>query len=270
MDRQQPDVEPERVIEVDNLTRDASDGAQSIAGLTFHINAGEVYCLLGLPGTGKTSALSVIAGFQRATGGRATVLGGNIWDDRLTIRRQLTYIDGRADAHGLYESLSPVRNLEFFRSLRSPKPLPRDRIFNALRRMNVPERSFDRAIADLPRSASLATALALAHLHESSVLVLDEPTAGLDSRATADFEECVAEFRRARTTVLLATADVLVAGQIADRIAILANGRIATERGRREILGQSLAELYMTYVGRPAPHGLPPAMPISTPPTRPR
>jgi ABC-type glutathione transport system ATPase component len=53
--------------------------------------------------------------------------------------------------------------------------------------------------------------------------------------------------------VLIATADVLLASQVSDRLAILADGRIAMERARRQILGQSVAELYMNYVGRPAP-----------------
>ena len=95
--------------------------------------------------------------------------------------------------------------------------------------------------------------MALAWVQQTPAVVLDEPTADLDSKAAADIEEPLEEFRRAGTAVLLATADVLLAAQVADRIAILKDGQIVTERGQRQMLGRSMAELYADYVGRRAP-----------------
>jgi ABC-type multidrug transport system ATPase subunit len=120
-----------------------------------------------------------------------------------------------------------------------------------MRRASVPERYFERPAGQLGPAVLLSVWLAISFLKHSTVLLFDEPTVRLDLYATADLQEILNELRGRGKAILIATSDVLLAGAIADRVGILTEGRKRVELSRRELVGRSLPELYLEYLGRP-------------------
>jgi ABC-2 type transport system ATP-binding protein len=98
---------------------------------------------------------------------------------------------------------------------------------------------------------NLATGLAIAIARRTPVVLLDDPTAGLGTRALGRLHDCLRFMKGAGTAVVLATSDLFVAGRIADRIGILKTGRLVAERSREEFEGRRLADLYTDYIGYP-------------------
>jgi ABC-type multidrug transport system ATPase subunit len=97
--------------------------------------------------------------------------------------------------------------------------------------------------------------LGMAMVRGCDTLLLDEPTANLDSRGAAQLCESLNDIRSSGCTILLATADILLASQAADRVGILKHGQIVAERTRDELLAQSLSELYLDVASRPSLFG---------------
>jgi ABC-2 type transport system ATP-binding protein len=148
--------------------------------------------------------------------------------------------------------MSVLQNLEFFSRLGgSRQPFDRNAARNALRAVGIPERAFDVDLGSLNRETEMLVSFAVAKLRDTPVIVADEPAAGLDSRAAAHLQEQLLEQKEQDKAILIATADVLMASQVADRIAIIKRGKKVAERTRAQVLGLSLAELYLDYVGRP-------------------
>lgn len=240
-----PPTESEGVIEVRHATCRAIRGG--VTALSLSVGRGEVYCLLGGPLSGKSMVADLILGFRQPDAGSVAVLGQEPGLASIAIRRLVSFADGRGE---LYGPLTPLQNLALLCRLGDVAWVHTDGA-NALRRMGLPDRHLDRASETLPGPSNLAIMLALAWLRRTPVLVLDEPTHGLDTLAIAVFLESLQDFRSTNTTILLTTSDVLVAAKAADRVGILKRGEKVAERRRGQLLQESLTALYADYVGRP-------------------
>jgi ABC-2 type transport system ATP-binding protein len=216
--------------------------------VSLAVARGEIYCLLGAAGAGKTAVLHAFLGLLPPTVGRMLVAGINPAKDPIGARRHITYI-GRGAS--LYEGLTARQNLEFFVRLNGGgRGLTRGDYYNAMRRVGIPERAFERSARDLGRTIPLLIWLAIGLMKKTSVLLIDEPTVGLDLYATADIQETLVEFRKQGQALLIATSDVLFAGHIATRIGILKEGRKTVEFTPQELMQRPLHDLYLEYMGR--------------------
>lgn len=241
---------PEVVVEAIGLTKQYESGLSAVRNLSFAVSRGEVYCLLGGKGSGKTTTMDMVLGLRSPTAGSVNVAGLDPSARPIAARRLMSFVDGGAE---FYPSMTPLENLRFFLGLSGSAVAANTvAVVNALREVGIADRDIHTKIVDLAPDASIATALAIGLLRQSPVVVLDDPTARLDSRAIARLEETLDLFRQRRTAVLLTTHDVLLAGQVADRVGILKQGEMVTERSRTALLGQSLTEFIEQYVGRPA------------------
>ncbi len=217
-----------------------------IAGVSFELRVGEVYAWLGGPGSGKTTIVDLVLGFAKANAGTVQVDGIDPGVDATAARNTTGFVDGRARFAG---PMTPRGYVHLFAKLAGLNSLPEERT-NALRLMGLQDRYLARSMAGLPHAAHCSVMLAWAWLRRPPLLLLDDPTAGFDSLATARFIEIVGEFRRAGTSVLLTTSDVLVAAQLGDHIGVLKRGEKVAERHRHQLLQESLTALYSDYVGR--------------------
>ena len=210
-----------------------SFGAQVVLdGIDVELARGETLTVLGRSGTGKSVLLKLIVGLQAADAGSIQIGGqaiGGLPLDRLNaIRKTLGFLFQQA---ALYDSLTVEENVAFL--LRRHTELPDDerarRVRELLSRMGM-ERDLDKLPADISGGMKKRVGLARALALDPDIMLLDEPTAGLDPITTAEIIELIRELRQARTvSAIVVTHDLRSVEALADRIVLLHEGRIAAE-----------------------------------------
>jgi ABC-2 type transport system ATP-binding protein len=210
------------MIQVEGLTKFYGDHP-AIVDLTFHAEAGEILGFLGPNGAGKTTTMRILTGFMPPSAGSATVAGFDVVDQSIEVRRRVGYLP---ETVPLYPEMSVVEYLEFMGSLRRVADLD-DRIEAVLEEVHLEERA-DSFIGNLSKGLRQRVGLAQALLHEPEVLILDEPTIGLDPAQIIDVRKLIQEIGRSRT-VLLSTHILSEAQQVCDRVLIINHGSIVVE-----------------------------------------
>ena len=190
--------------------------------LTLDVRAGEVFGLLGPNGSGKTTFMRLLAGYLLPSAGGLTVAGRDVVSESLAVRRRIGYVPESAP---LYPYMRVGEFLIFMARLRG---LPEGEIAAAVER--VVERLALSAVLHKPtralsRGYRQRTALAQALIHEPDILILDEPTNGLDPRQIIEMRELIRSFA-GRYTVLMSSHILSEVEKTADRVAVLLNGRL--------------------------------------------
>ncbi len=209
----------------------------ALRGCDLVVLRGERVALLGANGAGKTTLLKILATLVRPSGGHLTLLGHDAMRQAATVRRQLGVV---AHETYLYRDLSATENLRLYGRLYGVADLE-TRIASELQRVGLAELA-ERRVGALSRGQQQRLALARALLHEPALLLLDEPDTGLDEAGQALLARVV---RDAAPTVVLTTHSIERALALADRLVVLAAGKVAyeapttgVEAGRvREALG---------------------------------
>jgi ABC-2 type transport system ATP-binding protein len=231
---------------VDLTLRDGA-GRLLLDAIQLSVSAGEICCLLGTAGSGKTALLHACLGLAH-TSGSVRVAGVDAATDPLGVRGRVTYI---ARGAPVYPLLSARQNVAFFARLGGTPPISRYDCYNAMRRVSVPERLLESRAGRMTGALPLRLWLAIALLRDTPVLLIDEPTEGFDAYVSADLQQILLDLRGQRRALLIATSDILLAGRIADRVAIMREGRKVLELTRDELIAQPQQELYLDYMGRP-------------------
>ncbi|MFI5657984.1 ABC transporter ATP-binding protein [Streptomyces sp. NPDC051684] len=215
----------ERVIDVTDLRRVYGDGTkgsfEAVRGVGFSVGRGELFALLGTNGAGKTSTVEVIEGLAAPAGGRVRVLGHDPYTERDLVRPRIGVMlqDG-----GFPSELTVTETVRMWAGCTSgARP-----VGEALDAVGLGKRGKVR-VKQLSGGEKRRLDLALALLGRPEVLFLDEPTTGLDAEGRRDTWELVRRLRAEGTTVLLTTHYLEEAEELADRLAILHEGRIAAE-----------------------------------------
>lgn len=210
------------MIQVEGLTKYYGDHP-AIVDLTFHAEAGEILGFLGPNGAGKTTTMRILTGYMPPSSGTATVAGFDIVDQSLEVRRRVGYVP---ETVPLYPEMSVVEYLEFMGSLRRVADLDA-RIEAVLAEVHLEERAAS-YIGNLSKGLRQRVGLAQALLHEPDVLILDEPTIGLDPAQIIEVRKLIQEIGRSRT-ILLSTHILSEAQQVCDRVLIINRGSIVVE-----------------------------------------
>ena len=179
---------------------------------------GEVVALLGENGAGKTTALRILLGFERATSGSTSVFGMRSEQRSSEIRRRIGYV---SDEPALYDYMNVAEIGWFCSGFYEPGFVKRYQ--DQLKAFSVP---LDQRIKALSRGQRAKVSLALAMAHEPELLVLDEPTSGLDPVVRRQFLESMVDVAASGRTVLLASHQVAEVERVADRVAIVRDGRL--------------------------------------------
>jgi len=194
----------------------------ALDGLDLEVGAGEVHAFLGPNGAGKTTTIRILLGLLKADAGEATLLGGDPWRDAVELHRRLAYVPGDLT---LWPSLTGGEIIDLLGRLRGG--------IDARRRKALTERfGLDptKKARAYSRGNRQKVALIAALASRAELLLLDEPTAGLDPLMEAAFRECVNDERHDGRTILLSSHILAEAEALADRMTIIRDGR-AVETG---------------------------------------
>ncbi len=191
--------------------------------ISFHARQGEIVGFLGPNGAGKTTTMRILSGYMPPTEGTAKVAGLDVFEDSLEVRRRVGYLP---ETVPLYRDMTTRGYLKFVAELRGT-PHPKKRAEEALERVGMQDRARS-LIRSLSKGMRQRVGLAQAIVHDPQVLILDEPTIGLDPHQVQDLRALIRELGRTRT-VLLSTHILSEAEQLCDRIVIIDRGRIVAE-----------------------------------------
>ena len=230
------------VIETADL-RKTYDGVEALRGLTLAVPPGSICGFLGRTGAGKTTTIKILLGMTRPTAGRATVFGlpADSATASVDIRSRTGFV---GDDKGLYDAMT-VRGMIRYTASFYPQ-WNRELEARYLRRFELPP---ERGIKQLSRGMRTKLALLLALCHGADLLVLDEPTTGLDPAATEDVLQALVGHAAERgTTVFFSSHQLADVEQIADHVAIIDRGRTVVT-GALDDLRQNYRRIQLVFDG---------------------
>ncbi len=236
-------------IQVRELTRDYN-GLRAVDGITFTVDAGEIFGFLGPNGAGKTTTIKVLTGQLRPTSGTAQVAGCDVVEERQCLKPKIGVV---FEYQNLYERLSARDNLIFAARLYG---VPKGRVEQVLAQVGLIARARDR-LKNYSNGMKQRLLVARALLHEPEILFLDEPTRGLDPNVAREIRAIIAGLARQGVTVFLTTHYMEEADQLSDRVAIIDQGRIVamdTPKRLKAVHGEgdrtTLEDIFVKLTGR--------------------
>jgi ABC-2 type transport system ATP-binding protein len=196
----------------------------AVNGVDLQIQRGEIFGLLGPNGAGKSTTIRMLCTLLEPTSGTAKVNGFDVVDQANEVRRSLGTV--LAGERSIYWKLTGRENLEYFAALyHIPQPVAKKRIDELLERMELRERA-NELVEKYSTGMRQRIAIAKALLARPPILLLDEPTFGLDPQAARNLRELIAQLKREGHTILLTTHYMEEADQLSDRIGIIDTGKV--------------------------------------------
>jgi ABC-type multidrug transport system ATPase subunit len=224
-------------INVRNLTKKFNDFV-ALSDVSFDVETGETFALLGPNGGGKTTTLKCMVGLTLPTSGNIVVEGFNVSRDSRNAKRLMSFLPQRVS---FSDQLTGLEVLDFYRRLRR---IPPRRIAET---MSTPDFHFngffEKSVSQMSGGMLQRLGLAVACLPDAPVLILDEPTASLDPTGTIQFREFLASLKRKGKTIIFSSHMLADVEQLADRVAILVGGRLVALQSiaalREELMSSS-------------------------------
>jgi gliding motility-associated transport system ATP-binding protein len=209
------------VIEVQHLTK-RYGRVTAVDDVSFRVERGEILGFLGPNGAGKTTTMRILTGYMPATEGKAIVAGFDVFDQPIEAKRRTGYLP---ETPPLYPDMSVVEYLDFVAKIKGvPASGRRDRVRGAMERTRVADMA-NRACSKLSKGYRQRVGLAQALIHNPDVLILDEPTAGLDPKQIIETRELIKGLAGDHT-VILSTHILPEVSQTCQRVVIINNGRV--------------------------------------------
>lgn len=210
------------MIEVENLTKSYGQ-FQALKGISFRIDRGEVVGFLGPNGAGKTTTMRILTCFMPASSGNATVAGYDVFRQSLEVRKHIGYLP---ESVPLYPEMTVTGYLKFVSKIKGvPRSKRAERLEVAIESCGLTERR-GQIIGQLSKGYRQRVGLAQALIHDPDVIVLDEPTAGLDPRQIIEIRELIKALGKEHT-IILSTHILPEASMTCERLIVINNGKIA-------------------------------------------
>ncbi|WP_246002438.1 ABC transporter ATP-binding protein [Allorhizocola rhizosphaerae] len=223
-------------IEVENLVRVYGRGAgarRAVDDISFEVRHGEFFGILGPNGAGKTTTIKVLLTTLLPTAGRVSILGHDVVRDVQRVRRRIGYVLG--GDKGFYDRLTARQNMIYFCDLYEvPHRVQRTRIPQLLELTGLTARAGDK-VETFSRGMKQRLHIARSLVHDPRVLILDEPTSGIDPIGAREVRDLAAGLIRLGKTVLLTTHYMQEADALCDRLVVLAKGRIVASGAPRDV-----------------------------------
>ena len=230
----------------------------AISNVSLRLERGDVHGILGANGSGKSTLIRLISGLLTLDSGRVEVFGHDIERDEMAVKRVINRVS--VDA-AFFKKLSPMENLLFAARLYGLDggAAKRDAIA-ILGRLGIAEKRVGRPVEQMSRGMQQKVAIARALLTSPTLLLLDEPTTGLDPRSKLDVQSFIEEINETHdATIVLTTHDLAEAERLCERITVLNDGRVVAQDTPDGLKAQTterldrpatLEDVFMTYTGR--------------------
>jgi ABC-2 type transport system ATP-binding protein len=235
------------MLEARQLTK-VYNGNTALDGLDLQVAPGEVFCLLGANGAGKTTAINLFLNFIQPTSGTALVNGLDVTRAPLETKRFLAYIP---EVVMLYRNLTGLENLDYFVSLNGAKR-SRPELLEILADAGLPPDTARRRVREYSKGMRQKVGIAIAAAKDARALLLDEPTSGLDPKASNEFSELLARLSRRGVAILMATHDLFRAKESGTRVGIMREGRLLQTLRTSEISHSDLERWYLGHMSSEA------------------
>ena len=230
----------------------------AISHVSMRLERGDVHGILGSNGSGKSTLIRLICGLLTLDEGRVEVFGHDIVREEMAVKRLINRVS--VDA-AFFKKLSPMENLLFAARLYGLDGTTAKREAIAiLARLGISEKRIDRPIEQMSRGMQQKVAIARALLTSPTLLLLDEPTTGLDPRSKLDVQSFIEELRETHdATIVLTTHDLAEAERLCGQITILNDGKVVAKdspEGLKTLIRDrvdgpaTLEDVFMTYTGR--------------------
>lgn len=221
----------------------------AIKDVTFTIPEGQIVSFLGPNGAGKSTTMKIISGYLAASEGTARVAGFDMTVERLQGARQLGYLPENGP---LYNDMTPVELLTFFGQARELPPARLSERIGVVTEQCALEEVLEKPIGKLSRGYRQRVGLAQALLHDPAVLVMDEPTAGLDPNQIHDFRENIRVLGRTKT-VLISTHILQEVEAVANRVIMINEGKVVFDGAPSRLReGGTMEETFYRLTGKRA------------------
>jgi heme exporter protein A len=234
---------PPAAVEVCGLSKHFGT-AVALGGVDFSVRAGEFFTIFGPNGAGKTTMMRILATLARPSDGSVRIFGEDTRTAAAEVRRRIGLVTHRSL---LYASLSAFENVAFFARMFGV-PEPEQRAREILTELGL-EHRMDDAVQTYSRGMEQRCAIARALVHRPDVLLLDEPFSGLDPDARARLRELLERSDTGQRTIILTSHDLSHGADQADRVAILARGRLVFDAPARDIPPGTMADVYREHTG---------------------
>jgi putative bacitracin ABC transporter, ATP-binding protein bcrA len=215
------------IICVDGLIKEYA-GIKVVDGVSFSVNKGEIYGLLGRNGAGKTTIMKILLGLANPTSGKVSILGKDMSVN--SEKKVLKKVGCIIENPGFYSNLTGTENLEIFAKLRG---LDQDSVKKALELVNLPykdKKIFSKYSLGMKQRLAIANAI----MHNPEILVLDEPTNGLDPIGIAEVRELLKKLKESGISILISSHILSELENVADRISIIDFGKMIEEINMKE------------------------------------
>jgi len=233
------------MIEAKNLSKRYEDDVLALNALNLQVNPGEIYCLLGANGAGKTTAINLFLDFIDPTEGQALLNSVDVAKNPLEAKKYVAYVSENVM---LYANFSARQNLDYFAKLGGKRNLKKDDYYRAMSEVGLQEKAFEQKVREFSKGMRQKLGIAIAIIKDAPALLLDEPTAGLDPKAGTEFLKTLMDLRAKGKAILMSTHDIFRSKDVADRVGIMKEGRKVMERTGEELKHENLEQLYLDYM----------------------
>lgn len=195
----------------------------ALSDASITVPCGKIYGFLGPNGAGKTTTIRLLMGFIKATSGTAQMFGHDCWDDGLNARRDLGFL---VTADALYSDMSGIAQLDYAAKLSRRPAVLRDNLLDAL---ELSRSVLQRKLGSYSKGMRQKLALIAAMQHDPALLILDEPTDGLDPLIQRNFEQLLLSLHDQGRTIFMSSHDLAEVERICETVAVIRAGKIVAE-----------------------------------------
>jgi ABC-2 type transport system ATP-binding protein len=218
---------------------------EALKGLDLNINAGDIYCLLGANGAGKSTTINLFLNFIAPTAGTAKVNGLDVTQHPLETKAFLAYIP---ETVMLYGNLTGLENLEYFAKLGGHREYTDADLKGFLKHVGLQSDAVEKRVSAYSKGMRQKVGVAIALAKKAKALLLDEPTSGLDPKASNEFSALLKQLQSDGAAILMATHDLFRAKETGTRIGIMREGVLMQELSTDEVSHADVERIYLEHM----------------------